>query len=184
MKRSILSSFLVIGAVSALIFAATTAVFDDTVTSDDNTFETGTLLLSVDDNCGTTDANASEAQDRTTGSDTACERGVAFSQSNMAPGDSENHDFAIRNDGSIDGELSITVNATSTGSCNVDVNPTTPAAGWVVTYDEISAEALAANTSRASDWNLNVELNDDAGNECQATELDIDVTFFLDQDVS
>jgi predicted ribosomally synthesized peptide with SipW-like signal peptide len=48
MKRSILLSLMVIGAVAALITAATSAVFSDEVTSTGNTFTSGTLIINID----------------------------------------------------------------------------------------------------------------------------------------
>src|SRR5215510_8067341 len=102
MKRSILLSFLVLGAVAAMISAATSATFSDSVTSNGNTAAAGTLFLSVDGNCG----KAGDTQARTKGADSACVRGTAATFTNMKPGASaQTKNFSIRNDGSLPGTL-------------------------------------------------------------------------------
>lgn len=96
MKRSILLSVLVIGAVAALVGAGSWATFSDTETSNDNIVSTGSLNLKV----GTT-----------TGGQENCQyidpwTGPLFSLINAAPGDSKEVTICLKNDGSIPGNLS------------------------------------------------------------------------------
>ena len=175
MKKSILLSLMVIGAVAALIATSTMASFSDEVTSDDNSFTAGTIFLSVDDNCGSEDAEAplaSESQDRTAGSDTVCARGAALTISAMKPGDAAStHTFDIRNDGSIAGLLDVTVTATPTGTCAVGSD-------WLVSANVVN-QALAAGGTTT--YALSVTLDSSAGNECQGESLDVDILFRIDQ---
>jgi predicted ribosomally synthesized peptide with SipW-like signal peptide len=95
MKRSILMSLLVIGAVAAVIGGATLAVFNDTETSTGNTFAGGTLDLEYDINGG----------EWMNGDD-----GVAITVDNMKPSDKGEVTMSFHNAGSLDGDLTVTLN--------------------------------------------------------------------------
>ncbi|MBI5946585.1 MAG: hypothetical protein HY875_00415 [Chloroflexi bacterium] len=108
MKKSILFSLMVIGAVAAMITAATTAEFSDTATSTGNVFSTGTLDLTVDGDESTS---------------------AVFGETGLVPdgaGDPGNAastgraSMAIANTGSIDGSVDISgisVDDVELGAC-------------------------------------------------------------------
>jgi len=96
-KKSILLSLAVIGAMAALITAATSAVFTDTATSDGNTFGTGTLSILLADN------------DETTPTDPVT---ASITSTDMAPGDVVYGPISVVNDGSL--ELRYAMTSTST----------------------------------------------------------------------
>ena len=110
MKRRILMSLLVIGAVTALV-GFTVADFNDTETSVGNTVSTGSLNLKL----GTT-----------TGGPTNCVYTDPYVSSffdidNAKPGDSQEVTICVWNDGSIDGTLSGNVtnlDDVEVGDCN------------------------------------------------------------------
>lgn len=77
MKKSVLFSLMIIGAVAAMITAATSASFTDTATSGGNAFSTGTL-----------DVSASPAT-------------TLFTATNMAPGDSIVGALQVTNSGTL-----------------------------------------------------------------------------------
>jgi predicted ribosomally synthesized peptide with SipW-like signal peptide len=88
MKRSILMSLLVIGAVAAIIGGATLAVFNDTETSTGNTLTAGTLDLNVD---GQDDPNV-----------------ATLTVSDMKPCDDTGyHKWVVKNAGTLPGKLSV-----------------------------------------------------------------------------
>ncbi len=172
MKKSILLSLMVIGVVATFIAASTTALFSDQVTSNNNAFTTGTIFLSVDDNCGSLVAEPLESQARTEGSDTPCARGAFFTVTNMKPGQAAStHTFDIRNDGSLAGLLDVTITATPTGTCAVGSD-------WIVSANVVD-QALAAGGTTT--YALSVQLASTAGNECQSESLDVDIIFRIDQ---
>ena len=174
MKKSILVSFMVIGAVAAMITAATSAVFTDQVTSTGSTFAAGTLKMSVDTNC------AGRAQGSSPGNpnsvpETGCNTGVAkFTVTNQKPGDpASTGTFTVVNYGSLPGTLTVTPSITGyTGGCLasdyiisngpiVGTNPI-PAAGSVT-------------------YAYSIQLKSTAGNVCQGQSLSASYTFDLAQ---
>jgi predicted ribosomally synthesized peptide with SipW-like signal peptide len=169
MKRSILLSLLVIGAVAALITAATSATFSDSVTSNGNTATAGTLFLSVDNYCG----KAPDTNARLKGADTACDRGIAATFTNMAPGaTAQTKTYAVRNDGSLAGKLNVTQTLVSS-------DPTgCPVSNWTVSTAPTNVSLAAAGTTS---YILSVALNTAAGNACQGVTLTINLTFALAQ---
>ncbi|HXF51206.1 MAG TPA: SipW-dependent-type signal peptide-containing protein [Dehalococcoidia bacterium] len=109
MKRSILLSVLVIGAVAALVGAGSWATFSDTETSADNIVSTGSLNLKI----GTTTggfANCNYTDPWT---------GPLFSLTNAAPGDWHEVTICVKNDGTMAGtfDADATVTESETG-CN------------------------------------------------------------------
>ncbi|HWQ27403.1 MAG TPA: SipW-dependent-type signal peptide-containing protein [Dehalococcoidia bacterium] len=98
MKRSILLSVLIIGAVAALVGAGSWATFSDTETSANNIVSTGSLNLKVGTTTGGA-ANCNYADPWT---------GPLFSLTNAAPGDSDEVTICLKNDGSLKGDLSTT----------------------------------------------------------------------------
>jgi predicted ribosomally synthesized peptide with SipW-like signal peptide len=110
-KKSIFLSLVVIGVAATMITAATMAVFTDQVVSTGNQLDAGTILLSVDNNCGLTpDAGARAAGSGGTGGGTACPATFTWTEtvSNMKLGDIASHTFNIENDGTLAGTLSAT----------------------------------------------------------------------------
>lgn len=96
MKRSILLSVLVLGAVAALVGAGSWATFSDTEKSADNIVSTGSLNLKVG---------------KTTGGLSNCNytdpwSGPLFSLENAAPGASEEVTICLKNEGNLAGNLS------------------------------------------------------------------------------
>ena len=87
MKKQILISLLIIGLVGGFMGAGSFSALNDTETSEGNTFTAGTLDLKVDDedNPGLTH----------------------FEIENMAPGDTENHYWILKNTGTICGQPSV-----------------------------------------------------------------------------
>jgi predicted ribosomally synthesized peptide with SipW-like signal peptide len=171
MKRSILLSLLVIGAVAALITAATAADFSDEVTSDGNTFATGTLLLSVDDHCGAGDTTGQ----RTTGG-SPCDADshvVTVTADGFKPGDTKTWDFSVTNDGTVAGALTTfptpTYPSLDCDAADFTIGTSNPAAG----DNLIAGEATTVT--------LSVKMKSTAGNECQGVTLTVDVTFDLNQ---
>jgi len=89
MERSILISAMTIGLVAVMVSAGTIAYFNDTETSEGNTFTAGTLDLKVD---GQDDPNV-----------------VSVSLSDMKPGDSTGYyKWVLKNVGTLSGKLSAT----------------------------------------------------------------------------
>ena len=82
--KKILMSLLTIGLVASVAFGATQALFSDTETSQDNTFSTGTLDLTVD---GQDDPNV-----------------VHVTLANMKPGDTAQYQWVLANAGSLTGK--------------------------------------------------------------------------------
>jgi len=165
MKKSILFSLMVIGAVAAMITAATSASFTDTVTSNGNTFAAGTLQLSVDTLC---------AGDTTP--DSICARGVAFSATNVAPGDTATtHTYSVHNFGTLPGNLKISQTP------SIDVGH----AGCALTDWTFSTapatSSLAAGATNATAYAASVQLKSSAPNACQGATFNLDITFLLDQ---
>ncbi len=110
MKRSILLSVLVIGAVAALVGAGSWATFSDTETSEDNIVSTGSLNLQV----GTTTGGPENCQY------TDPWTGPLFTMTDAAPGDSEEVTICLKNDGSMAGNLVTTfspVQDVEVGNC-------------------------------------------------------------------
>lgn len=164
MKRSIFLSLLMIGAIAALLTAATSASFSDAVTSDSNTFTAGTLFLSVDANCGP----APDSQPRTAGN-TSCSRGVSFSASNIKPGDAATTKaIVVRNEGSVGGTLTTTQTVTYSDGTNCG------ASNWTISSVPASA-GLAAGASTT--YNASVQLKSSAGNGCQGQSATVDISF-------
>lgn len=85
MKKSILLSLMVIGAVAAMITAATSAVFTDQAQSTGNTFSAGTLDIDLSDD--------------SEGPAEAVTASITFS--NMAPGDKVTKPITVSNTGSL-----------------------------------------------------------------------------------
>lgn len=133
MKRNILLSLLVIGAVTALVGAASWATFSDTETSTGNVISTGSLNLLVGTNDG---SGCSYTDDPFTA--------PLFSLINAAPGDSQEKTICLKNDGTIDGVLSVAITGSDVevGDCN---EPEL-AAGDTTCTDGQAGE-LAANTN-------------------------------------
>lgn len=110
MKRSILLSVLVIGAVAALVSAGSWALFDDTETSNGNIVSTGSLNLMVGKTLG--------------GPPVQCQfndpwSGPLLSLTDAAPGASAEVTICLMNIGSLNGNLSaeLTVTDTEVGDC-------------------------------------------------------------------
>lgn len=95
MKRSILMSLLVIGAVTALM-GFTIAQFNDSETSENNTIATGSLDLKVDVDDDTPQDCAELGNDPL---------GAIVTISGAAPRTSDEDTICVRNDGTIDGIL-------------------------------------------------------------------------------
>lgn len=166
MKRSIFLSLLMIGAIAALVTAATSASFSDTVTSEGNTFSAGTLFLSVDANCGL----APDALPRTSGG-TSCSRGVSFSASNIKPGDAATTKaIVVRNDGSLGGTLTTVQTVTYSDGTNCG------GSNWTISSVPVSA-SLAAGSSTT--YNASVQLKSTAGNGCQGQSATVDISFSI-----
>jgi len=202
MERSILVSVLVIGVAAAMAGAGTIAYFNDTETSQGNTFTAGTLDLKVDDNDDPYVAH--------------CEL------TNLKPGDSTIGPGAwapgalywtVKNVGSLSGELTVTI----TNVVNYEKGQNEPEALVDSTSGENEGELggkLRIQVWRDGIWtyeigNINaangaeiipgfkpsVILNpgeetilqiswcvySDAGNEIQSDSVEFDVVFHLDQ---
>ncbi len=155
-----------VATVAVLISASTAASFTDSVTSNGNSFTAGTLFLSVDANCGKTP----DAQPRTSGS-AVCSRGIAFSATNMKPGDpATTKTIPVRNDGSIAGTLTTTQAVVYSDSVNCG------AANWTISSPPVAAPLAAAGTTS---YAASVQLLASAGNGCQAQSATVNITFAL-----
>lgn len=108
MKRSILLSVLVLGAVAALVGAGSWATFSDTETSEDNIVSTGSLNLIVGTTTGGPQCVFNDPW-----------VGPLFSLTNAAPGDSDEVTICLMNIGNLDGNLSasLTVTDKEDGAC-------------------------------------------------------------------
>lgn len=166
MKRTIFLSLLMIGAVAAIVTAATTASFSDTVTSNGNTFVAGTLFLSVDGNCGV----SPDAQARTSGA-TTCSRGVSFSASNIKPGDSATTKaIVVKNAGSIAGTLVTTQTVSYSDGTNCG------ASNWTISSAPASTPLAAGGQTT---YNASVQLLSSAGNGCQGQSATVNLSFAI-----
>jgi predicted ribosomally synthesized peptide with SipW-like signal peptide len=98
MKKSILLSLMVIGAVAAMITAATSASFTDSVTSSSNSFSTKVVDLSL----GAGPANCVEAGPSYGGPCTQTTVNTfvgGHGQSDLRPGDTVTFDYTVTNSG-------------------------------------------------------------------------------------
>lgn len=165
--RIVLSSLVVIGAIAALVTAATMAVFSDQVISDGNTFAAGTLYMSVDGECG----GPRTGSGGDGGGDPCNLTSVAFTVTNMQPGDSSSHPYAVVNEGSLPGTLTVSASETDASNC------------FNVTIDDDGPTNLDANggANDSTTVTVTVELPESANNTCQAASGSVEVTFTLDQ---
>lgn len=188
-KRSILISMLVIGVVAALIAAATTATFSDQVTSSSNTFKAGTLYMSVDGACGTRTATAGQyGTDGTTpvgatsggldaGPNNPCSLTTAhFTATGMYPGASVNHNYPVVNKGSLNGDLTVT-NATVT----TDNETACPGATNFTVALTGATQTINAGQTAGPVPNVQVTMNQSAGNPCQGVTATVNLNFHLVQ---
>ncbi len=111
MKRNLLLSLLVVGAMTALVGAASWATFSDTETSTGNTISTTSLNLEMGStsgglvNCAYTDPFA----------------GPLLTLADAAPGDSAEVTVCLKNDSTLDGVINATLTVASdveVGDCN------------------------------------------------------------------
>jgi predicted ribosomally synthesized peptide with SipW-like signal peptide len=171
-KKSILFSLAIIGVAATMITAATSALFTDQVVSEGNTLTAGTLLLSVDNNCGLTpDTGARTAGSGGTGGGTACQTtdfAWTPATTNMAIDDTASHEFTIVNDGSLDGTLTISQVIAPTDCFILTSTPPAPA-------------TLIAGGSTT--FTVSIELDPPSGddNDCQGDTATVTVTFDLVQ---
>jgi predicted ribosomally synthesized peptide with SipW-like signal peptide len=190
---------LVIGVVAALIAAATTATFTDLVTSSGNSFQAGTLLMSVSDQA---EGANPECGNRTFGGDlsdpgTGYTSGgvdldnhegcpitdMALTATDLYPGaPAVSKDFTVKNEGSIAGDLTVSVEnasvedasgGTQCGVGNFTILPASP----------VVQNSLAGGAS-ATPVTVSVAMNDNAPNVCQNATLTFDVVFHLVQAAS
>lgn len=169
-------SLMTIGVAATIMAAATTATFTDMVTTGEDSFEAGTLYMSVDGQCGDREFGGTETDPGADGNE-GCVLEDAFSAGPMAPGDEVSNTFDIVNEGNLDGVLTVTTNPTVTGAGNDTC--TEDAFTIVTTPETITDVTLAAGTSTTYD--VSVQLDEDAGNECQGASLTLNVTFSLVQ---
>lgn len=100
MKKKILLSLVIIGAVSALLVEGVQAVFNDTETSTGNTFTAGTLNL-----VPTISGTGPEGKYTVTAGGDGVNGKVVFDK--LAPGDSGSITWALTNNGNLDGSLTM-----------------------------------------------------------------------------
>lgn len=179
MKRSILLSLMVIGAVAALITAATSATFTDQVTSTANTFTAGTVNLTADGNCP--DA----------GTTTGCSySAVNFTMpaGGLMPGQSVHHDYTIANAGSLNFTYATTTTPHAPGSGANIWTCNSSAVSVVVTGGDDAAGGGSINGSGATTGSktpdtvtVTVSMPLAADNSCQGATGTLDVVFTATQ---
>lgn len=170
MKRSILLSLLVIGAVAAMITAVTTATFTDQVVSEGNQVQAAIIQIAVDGDSCARGTGATDLDNNAAGDGTCQTTAGGFTASTLLPGESDEYTFEVENVGNRSGDLSVTISnvvytPAACGASNWDISVTS---GAPVT-------ALAAGAST----NVTVEaaLLSTAGNVCQNASVEFDVVF-------
>lgn len=176
-RKSVLLSAMVLGLVGALIAASTAATFSDQAVSDGNTFEAGTLYMSLDGQCGTREYGGSPTDPGVDGN-TGCSVTASFTATDMVPGGQPvSHEFTIENLGSLPGTLSASTAVT------VDAgHPGCAASNFIVTNGGLSTTSLAANGGAdTATYEVSVALDANAPNACQGATGTVTVTFDLVQ---
>jgi len=178
MKRSILLSLLVIGAVAALITAATAASFTDEVTSNGNTFTAGTVNLSADTLCKNEPAVGNPIGG-------PCNIGtVTFTGAgNLKPGDSVYHDFTVANEGSLGFTYATTIVNLSGAifTCDGTYPVTVTITGGGTAHPLGNGTGSIASLASSQTVRVTVAMPADAGNGCQAKTGQFDVRFVATQ---
>jgi len=194
MERSVLASVLVIGVAATMLGAGTMAYFNDTETSEGNTFTAGTLDLTVNDQNPYTEH-------------------ITFD--NIAPGFYGSRVYKIKNIGTIDGKLSIEISAITnndngltdpesdvdnTGGAgegelghylNIKLERRNPNKG-IFPWDRLNDHGGTTRTTAGGEpmilhpgdeWNIRLELrlNQNVGNIIQSDSVEFDVVFCLEQ---
>lgn len=113
--KKLLTTVLVVGGLSAVIGAGTFASFSAQTTNKDNTFETGTLILS--NKVGTAAACFSNGGIGASTDNNAADCSAVYDVPLQKPGDSVETDLKIKNEGTLDGGA-LTVDATACVNSN------------------------------------------------------------------
>jgi predicted ribosomally synthesized peptide with SipW-like signal peptide len=168
MKRSILLSMLVIGAVAAMITAVTTATFTDQVVSEANEVQAGIIQISVDGDSCSRSTGATDTDNNADGDGTCKTVAGGFTATKLLPGESDEYTFKVENVGNRTGDLTVSIGT-----------PTyTPAAcgasNWDISIDD-STHTIAAGGS--VNVKVTAELVSTAGNACQNASVEFDVVF-------
>jgi predicted ribosomally synthesized peptide with SipW-like signal peptide len=178
MKRSILLSLLVIGAVAALITAATAASFTDEVTSNGNTFTAGTVNLSADTLC----KNEPVVGNPIGG---PCNIGIVTftGAGNLKPGDSVYHEFTVANEGSLGFSYATTIVNKSGDifACDSPNYATVTITGGGTAHPLGAGTGSIAASGSSQTVRVTVELPPAAGNDCQGDTGQFDVKFVATQ---
>ncbi|MBU4360847.1 M73 family metallopeptidase [Patescibacteria group bacterium] len=124
MKKIILS-LSIIASVAVIVVGASGAYFSDTETSENNTFSAGTMDLDIN------------------GDDIAVQ---TITLTNKAPGDSDSASETLKNSGSLDAELDITMGTVSNYACTDSANG---GANDGTEYCDATAGSLGANAQMA-----------------------------------
>lgn len=176
MKIATLSwNILIVAAIAAVVVTAATAAFTDQSVVNGNTFQAGTLLMSVDGQCADRESGGGGSGGAGADGNTGCELSGVVTAGPLAPGDlPTEHSFVIVNEGSLPGTLSATPSAT------VDIDhPGCALSEWTVITGALSETALGPGEQAF--FPVSVALNGDAPNACQGATLTLAVTFDLVQ---
>lgn len=168
-------NLLIIAAVAAVVVTAATAAFTDQAVLGGNTFQAGTLYMSVDGECDDREYGGGGAGGAGVDGNTGCELTGAVTATALKPGDpATEHEFVIVNEGSLAGTLS------ATPSALVDEDHAACALSfWTVVTGPLSETALAP--AAQATYPVSVALNGDAPNACQGATLTLTITFDLVQ---
>jgi predicted ribosomally synthesized peptide with SipW-like signal peptide len=180
MKKSILISLMVIGAVAAMITAATSASFTDTVTSQNNQFTAGVLDLALTD--GTT---CDEIAPPYGG---PCDVGtVSFTvgtgtQSNLKPGDSISHDFTVKNSGTLGFTYAVTLTPDAGAIWTCSSSAVTKTQSVTASGSDSTANAIPDSTAAQNETvRVTVSMPLAADNTCQGATGKLEVKFVATQ---
>jgi len=140
--KKIIFSLSVVAIVAAVVMGATSAYFSDTETSESNTFAAGTMDLDIN------------------GGDTAV---TTMTLTDKAPGDSGvETGTALKNSGSLDGELDVAMGAVNNYPCTDGANG---GKNDGTEYCVADAGALGANTDMAMYVDINKDDDYDDGTD-------------------
>jgi hypothetical protein len=194
MKKTLVIGLLLIGTVAAFAFAATGAVFNDTVSGPNNQATGGTLFLSVDGRCGNLEPGTFVNPLRTSRQNGAvsCSPTVQVidpAAINLIPGQTTvTKNLLLRNDGNRTGTLTVPSSGFSI------VNPPgfiagdpiclfggPGTAGWVVTATLPAGLPFNLGPGATTTVPVTASLAATAGNECQGTSVIYAANFVLNQ---